>query len=86
MNRFVCSLLAVSLATLVASPPRAFIIGTLPEVTEKKPNDELQQSQPLKSSSAVINGVLAKSGDVDSFAVSLKKGQTLTGNPFADRE
>lgn len=65
------------------SPPRAFVIGTLPEVIEKEPNDRLKQSQPLKSS-AVANGVLSKRGDVDTFAVSLKKGQTLVASLTAN--
>jgi Bacterial pre-peptidase C-terminal domain len=65
------------------SPPKAFVIGTLPEVIEKEPNDRLDQSQPLKSS-AVVNGVLSKSGDVDTFAVVLKKGQTLVASLTAN--
>ena len=66
-----------------SSPPKPFVIGTLSEVIEKEPNDRLEQSQPLKSS-AVVNGVLAKSGDVDTFAISLKKGQTLVASLTAN--
>lgn len=66
-----------------SSPPRPFVIGTLPEVNEKEPNDRIEQSQPLQGSS-VANGVLSKSGDVDTFAVSLKKGQTLVASLAAN--
>jgi len=66
-----------------SSPPKPFVIGTLPEVIEKEPNDRLEQSQPLKSL-AVVNGVLAKPGDVDTFAVSLKKGQTVVASLTAN--
>ncbi|MFQ5734087.1 MAG: PPC domain-containing protein [Planctomycetaceae bacterium] len=66
-----------------ASPPKAFLIGTLPEVTETEPNNSLGESQPLKSSS-VVNGVLSKSGDVDTSAVSLKTGQTLVASMTAN--
>lgn len=60
-----------------ASPLRPFIVGTLPEVAEVEPNDEPAKSQVLETSAVVVNGRLAKNGDVDCFAVPLKKGQTL---------
>lgn len=60
-----------------ASVLRPFEIGTLPEVNEQEPNDDLDKSQQLDSSKLLVNGVLEKSGDVDSFAVSLEQGQTL---------
>ncbi|HSG72943.1 MAG TPA: PPC domain-containing protein, partial [Planctomycetaceae bacterium] len=60
-----------------ASVLRPFEIGTLPEVNEQEPNDDLDKSQQLESSKLLVNGVLEKSGDVDSFAVSLEQGQTL---------
>jgi hypothetical protein len=66
-----------------SSPPKAFVIGTLPEVVEKEPNDRLDQSQVL-SGSSIANGVLAKSGDVDTFAIALKKGQTLVASLTAN--
>ena len=62
-----------------ASGPRPFIIGTLPEVAEKEPNDEFSKPQMIDKS-AVVNGRLDKPGDVDCFAVALKKGQTLVAS------
>lgn len=60
-----------------ASGPRPFIVGALPEVAEKEPNDDFKKPQLIEVPSAVVNGKLEKSGDVDCFAVQLKKGQTL---------
>ncbi|HSQ56507.1 MAG TPA: PPC domain-containing protein [Gemmata sp.] len=59
-----------------ASVLRPFIVGTLPEVMEKEPNDEAKKAQ-LFEGPVVVNGKLAKNGDVDCSAVKLKKGQTL---------
>jgi hypothetical protein len=63
-----------------ASGLRPFIVGTLPEVMEKEPNDEPKKAQKIEGSSVVVNGKLEKNGDVDCFAVSLKKGQTLVAS------
>ncbi|HEY1192353.1 MAG TPA: PPC domain-containing protein [Gemmata sp.] len=63
-----------------ASGLRPFIVGTLPEVAEKEPNDDSKKPQPIEGPSAVVNGKLDKSGDVDCFAVALKKGQTLVAS------
>lgn len=59
------------------SPPLPFVVGTLPEVNEQEPNDTPAKPQALPSSTCVVNGRLEKRGDVDAFAVSLVKGQTL---------
>lgn len=55
---------------------RPFVVGTLPEVADKEPNDEPAQAQPV-GGAVVVNGQLAKTGDVDCFAVPLKAGETL---------
>jgi hypothetical protein len=62
-----------------ASGPRPFVVGMLPEVKEKEPNDEFGKAQVIDKS-AVVNGRLEKPGDVDCFAVTLKKGQTLVAS------
>src|SRR4029079_2714160 len=67
-----------------ASGLRPLFIGTLPEVMEKEPNDEPKTAQLLNQSS-VVNGKLSRSGDVDCFAVALKKGQTLVASLEANR-
>ena len=66
-----------------ASALRPFVIGTLAEVAEKEPNNSAKDAQKLESSQVVVNGVLEKGGDVDSYAVSLKAGQTLVASLLA---
>jgi hypothetical protein len=58
------------------SAPRPFIIGAIPEVDDTEPNDVPDKSQRV-TLPVTINGRLAKSGDVDSFAFELKAGQTV---------
>jgi hypothetical protein len=60
-------------------------VGTLPEIAETEPNDDRSKPQTLDSSSVVVNGRLEKSGDVDTFAVTLRKGQTLVASIDANR-
>ncbi len=68
-----------------ASNLRPFIVGTPPELAEKEPNDDFRKPQVLSGSSFTINGKLEKVGDVDCFAVVLKKGQTLVASLDANR-
>src|SRR3954468_10219925 len=56
-----------------ASTLRPFVVGLLPDVAEKEPNDEPAKAQSV-ATPAVVNGRLEKPGDVDVFAVQLKKG------------
>ncbi len=63
-----------------ASPLRPFVVGTLPELIEAEPNDEPTQAKAIDAPGVVVNGRLAKAGDVDCFAVSLKQGQTLVAS------
>lgn len=58
-----------------ASPVVPFLVGDLPEVMESEPNNRPSETKPL-GLPLVVNGALAK-GEVDSFSVDLKKGQTL---------
>lgn len=58
---------------------RPFIVGISPEVSEVEPNDDAKKAQ-LIAKPAVVNGKLNKNGDVDCFAVDLKKGQTLVAS------
>jgi hypothetical protein len=62
-----------------ASLIRAFIVGTLPEITEMEPNDAPDKAQPIEPR-VVINGKLGKAGDVDGYRVDLKQGQTLVAS------
>lgn len=64
-----------------ASAIKPLMIGHLPELNEKEPNDAIAQAQKIEAaqlaSGVTINGRYDKSGDVDAFAVELKAGQTL---------
>jgi hypothetical protein len=61
-----------------ASLPRFFIVSTEPELLEKEPNDDYKSPQKIDALPATISGRLDKAGDVDCFAVTLKRGETLT--------
>jgi hypothetical protein len=54
--------------------PRTFVVGELPEVQEKEPNNDLPIAQPLALNSTV-NGAVQAANDVDYYAVACKKGQ-----------
>jgi hypothetical protein len=68
-----------------ASSLRSFVVGTLPEVAEREPNDDPRKPQALDTSTVTVNGRLGRVGDVDSFAVPLRKGQTLVASLEANR-
>lgn len=73
-----------------AASLRPFVVGTLPEVAEAETNDLPAKPQAVDPR-VVVNGKLAKNGDVDGYAMDLKQGQTLVsavransllGSPF----
>lgn len=68
-----------------ASIARPFIVGTLPETLEKEPNDDPKKPHVLGKPGVIVNGRLDKPGDVDTFAVTLAKGQTLVASLEANR-
>ena len=57
------------------SLPRIFVVAGGAEVLETEPNDHFTNAQPVTPLPMTVNGRLDKSGDVDSFAVTLKAGQ-----------
>lgn len=63
-----------------SSTLRPFVVGTLPDVLDKEPNNAFTEAQRIDSPSVVVNGVLEKNGDVDTFATTLKAGQTLVAS------
>ena len=69
-----------------ASGIRPFLVGTLPEQPETEPNNDLAHAQKYKQPSVTINGVLSKSGDVDTYQVVLKKGETLIASLTANEQ
>ncbi|HTI50274.1 MAG TPA: PPC domain-containing protein [Planctomycetaceae bacterium] len=59
-----------------ASATVPFLIGSLPELEEREPNNSPRTAQALPSPQVTINGVLLD-GDLDGYAVKLEAGQTL---------
>jgi hypothetical protein len=68
-----------------ASSARPFMVGLLPEMIEQEPNDDPKKPQAIDKPRVVVNGRLDKSGDVDTFAMKLKKGETLVASLEANR-
>ncbi len=65
---------------------RPFVVGRLPELLETEPNDRHAEAQAVPDSQRVINGVLEKSGDVDTYTVPVNAGQTLFVSVLGKRE
>lgn len=59
-----------------------FSVGRLPEIIEKEPNDALIESQPVVLP-IVVNGIVSRDAEVDSFKFSLVAGQRLTAAVLA---
>ncbi|MBL9176945.1 MAG: PPC domain-containing protein [Verrucomicrobiaceae bacterium] len=61
------------------TPPRIIEVGKFEEVPEKESNDALADVQAAGARMNVtFNGVLEKSGDVDTFAIRAQKGRVIT--------
>ena len=60
-----------------ASGPRFIVIEDRTLIAEVEPNDEFKKPQMIASMPVWVNGRLDRSGDVDSYAVFLNKGDTL---------
>jgi hypothetical protein len=58
------------------SNARAFVVGDLPEVLEKEPNNDVEQAQRIELNSTV-HGAIAAPTDVDYFVFAAKKGQRV---------
>ncbi|APZ92649.1 PPC domain-containing protein [Fuerstiella marisgermanici] len=69
-----------------ASELRPFFVGVASEVAEVEPNNEVGAAQAIEQATAVVNGVLAKSGDVDTYSLNLKAGTTLVASMQANRD
>jgi len=59
------------------SGPRFLIVTGEPQSAEQEPNDDFKKPQALERLPISLNGRLDKSGDVDSFAITLEAGQTF---------
>lgn len=53
------------------------IVGVLPESTESEPNNAIREAGKIETLPHLINGVLHKAGEVDTFEVALESGETL---------
>src|SRR5581483_6787220 len=58
------------------SNARAFVVGDLPEVQEKEPNNDVEQAQRIELNSTV-QGVINAPTDVDYYVFAGKKGQRV---------
>jgi len=58
------------------SNPRAFVVGDLPEISEKEPNNDVTQAQRVPLN-ITVNGVISSPTDVDYFVFTGKKGQRV---------
>ena len=59
------------------SAPRIFVVSREAELLEAEPNNHFTNAQPVTPLPMTVNGRLDKSGDVDSFAVTLTAGEWL---------
>jgi hypothetical protein len=66
-----------------ASPLLPVIIGVLPETTESETGKE--ESAATVTLPVTISGVLSKSGEVDSFPMTMEQGQTLIASVESNR-
>ncbi|PYJ86894.1 MAG: hypothetical protein DME22_03640 [Verrucomicrobia bacterium] len=63
-----------------ASTLRFLIVTQEPQSSDQEPNDDFTKPQAVDHLPVSLNGRLDKSGDVDSFAVTLEAGQTLVAS------
>jgi hypothetical protein len=62
-----------------STPPHIFEVGAWSEHLEKEPNDAFADAKSAEPRmNAVINGVLEKSGDVDTHAVRVQQGKAIS--------
>lgn len=59
---------------------RAFYVSEAPDLLEAEPNDDPAKPQPVAQLPTVINGQLDKTGDVDSYQLTLKEGDYLVAS------
>lgn len=64
---------------------KPFLVGIVPEISETEPNARLSEAIVLPGPSVTANGVLEKANDVDTYSVSLMRGQTLVASLLANR-
>lgn len=65
------------------SNPRTFVVGDLPEVAEKEPNNDAPEAMKVELNTTV-NGTIVNPTDVDLFLVPAKKGQRVVAACIAE--
>ncbi|MEY3175042.1 MAG: hypothetical protein RLZZ436_2956, partial [Planctomycetota bacterium] len=68
-----------------ATELRPFFVGTIPEVSETEPNARIGEANLLQGEAVTVNAALEKSGDVDTYAVTVPAGRTLVASVTANR-
>jgi len=63
-----------------AGPLVPLLVGSLPEQTEKESNNRLDEAKEPLPLPVLVNGMLNKSGDLDTYAVELKAGATFVAS------
>lgn len=69
-----------------ATELRPFFVGVVPEVSETEPNNEVTAAQAIEMPSVLINGVLEKAGEVDTFVVNVAAEKTLVASMQANSQ
>jgi hypothetical protein len=65
------------------SNPRVFVVGDLPEVMEKEPNNDAPEAMKV-ALNTTVNGTIGAPTDVDLFLITAKKGQRIVLACLAD--
>ncbi len=60
-----------------ATPLLPIIVGVLPEISEEEPNNSTIDAKSAIELPVVMNGILHKGGEVDTYAVTLDEGERL---------
>jgi hypothetical protein len=62
-----------------------FRLGTIEQVVEKEPNNQLSEATPAPAAPVAFNGVIEQPGDVDYFRFAAKKGEVYDVHCYARR-
>jgi hypothetical protein len=67
------------------SNPRAFTVGTLPELLEVEPNNAQDTATAIEKFPTIVNGRSQSAGDVDFYKITVAAGQRIVVDCFARR-
>ncbi|WP_197444376.1 PPC domain-containing protein [Maioricimonas rarisocia] len=63
-----------------AGPLVPLLVGVLPEHREEESNNRLDEAKEPLATPVLVNGILNKSGDIDTYAIELKAGSTFVAS------